>query len=82
MAGAAPKARANLQVNSVEHPEARQARMTATETKDPTPCMLNTPAMRVPLRAAEEDSEVTVAAKGYSPPTPAPRKNLQQAIWL
>lgn len=34
--------------------------------------MANTAAMSLPLLAAEEDSEVTVAARGYSPPTPAP----------
>lgn len=32
--------------------------------------------MSAPLRAADEDSEVTVAASGYSPPTPAPNTNL------
>jgi hypothetical protein len=36
--------------------------------------------MRVPRRDADDDSEVTVAARGYSPPTPAPRKNLHMAI--
>jgi hypothetical protein len=33
--------------------------------------------MRLPRAAAELDSEVTVAASGYSPPTPMPRQNLQ-----
>ena len=37
-----------------------------------TPCIANTAAMSFPLLAAEDDSDVTVAAKGYSPPTPAP----------
>ena len=37
-----------------------------------TPCIANTAAMSLPLLAADDDSEVTVAAKGYSPPTPAP----------
>ena len=32
--------------------------------------------MSRPRFAAEEDSLVTVAARGYSPPTPKPSKNL------
>jgi hypothetical protein len=35
--------------------------------------------MRLPRAAAELDSEVTVAASGYSPPTPIPRQNLLTA---
>jgi hypothetical protein len=38
------------------------------------------PAMRLPLCAAEVDSEVTVAASGYSPPTPMPRQNLRHVV--
>jgi hypothetical protein len=38
------------------------------------------PAIKAPLLEAEEDSLVTVAASGYSPPTPAPRQNLYRCI--
>ncbi|RYY82013.1 hypothetical protein EON63_14210 [archaeon] len=51
---------------------------TPPESMDPTPCMAKTAAMRLPRLPADEDSEVTVAARGYSPPTPAPRKKRQQ----
>lgn len=34
------------------------------------------PAISAPLCAAEVDSEVTVAARGYSPPTPMPSSSL------
>lgn len=53
----------------------------STDSNDPTPCMAKTAAISDPRVAAEDDSDVTVAAKGYSPPTPAPRKNRHKEIW-
>lgn len=43
-------------------------------------CIANTAAMSLPLLAADDDSDVTVAARGYSPPTPAPSRNLRNQI--
>mmetsp|Transcript_13417 Transcript_13417/g.12977 ORF Transcript_13417/g.12977 Transcript_13417/m.12977 type:complete len:87 (-) Transcript_13417:618-878(-) len=80
MAGKAPNASENLQEKLLGKPRLRHKMTTITEKRAPTPCIANTAAMSLPLLAAEDDSEVTVAARGYSPPTPAPNRNLQHAM--
>jgi len=80
MAGTDPKASEKRHANPGENPVPKQKRTIKTDMRAPTPCIANTADMRRPLLEAEDDSDVTVAARGYSPPTPAPRKNLQQAI--
>ena len=70
IAGTAPNANATLHVAFGVKPMERQNNTTTTESNAPTPCMAKTAAINVPLRPAEDDSDVTVAANGYSPPTP------------
>ena len=65
-----PNASENLQAKPADAPHPKHIRTTKTDKRDPTPCILNTAAIRLPLCRAEVDSEVTVAASGYSPPTP------------
>mmetsp|Transcript_99070 Transcript_99070/g.212238 ORF Transcript_99070/g.212238 Transcript_99070/m.212238 type:complete len:258 (+) Transcript_99070:428-1201(+) len=72
--GNAPKAKRRRQVASMEAPAETVTSVMQDESIMPKPCMEMTMAMYRPRTCASvADSAVTVAERGYSPPTPSPR---------
>mmetsp|Transcript_48664 Transcript_48664/g.141897 ORF Transcript_48664/g.141897 Transcript_48664/m.141897 type:complete len:205 (-) Transcript_48664:228-842(-) len=77
--GTAPRINAILQIYSRGVSKANISNTTRHDSNMPQPCMEKTAAMKRPREPSGAPSAAIVAASGYSPPTPTPRKNRQSA---